>query len=255
MNNLSKGLLLGGVFASQALDKSGEVINIDGLDISSLVSGDAYLNSEHKNDNFSNYLGRIVNAKKIYNYKECENEHEKQCFKQAGEVPIVYGVAELFDDEGHKEAMSAASIIQHFAKRNLPIAARFSIEGENLSKEGHDIKRAVAKRVALTMMPCNDSCVSGIVESLNKSEKDVYDKLVEKENSDYLCKGVSGSLKVLQKKILNDQLSVLEKKVKELNQLFKKDADEKQYFNDNKELVAKKIALSELFAYEVLVNS
>ena len=82
MTNLNKGLRLGGVFASQTIDKSGEIIDIKGLDISALNSGESYLNSEHHNNNFSNYLGRIVHAKKIFKYEDCESEHEKNVLKK-----------------------------------------------------------------------------------------------------------------------------------------------------------------------------
>lgn len=181
MQNLSKGMLIGGVFASQTLDKSGEIIDINGLDITTLNSGEAVLNSEHQNGNFSNYLGRIVSARKIYKYEDCKSKHEKECFKQAGEVPMLYGTAELFDDEEHAEAKAAASVIKHFKKRDLPIAARFSIEGLNLDKEGLMIKNAIASKVALTITPCNSTCVSDVISQLSKSEKATYDKLVKND--------------------------------------------------------------------------
>jgi len=268
MQKLNKGLLIGGVFASEAIDKSGEVIDIHGLDISNLNNGDAYLNAEHKSDNFSNYLGRIVTAKKIFTLEECISDHEKACFTQAGKVPIVYGTAELFDDEGHREAAAAASIIKHFKKRNLPIAARFSIEGNTLDRDNVNIKQAVARCVALTMMPCNDTCVSDIVKNLTKSEKEVYDKLSAEENKNYLCKGLSGSLEVLDKgnnepSALQTKIIDLEKKICDYKQNIKKNLDGIKKSEEkvvveakiNKEDVKRRLAKAELFSYHVLLNS
>jgi len=272
MQNLAKGMLIGGVFASQTLDKSGEIIDVEGLDISALNNGEAYLNSEHQNGSFSNYLGRIVNAKKIFKYEECENEHEKKCFKESGEVPIVYGVTELFDDEGHTEAACAASIIKHYAKRNLPIVPRFSIEGDTLDREGINIKRAVARRVALTMVPCNDTCVTDMFKSLTKSEQDVYQKLNGIADKNYLCKGTQGTVEILAKNYLKEKIDLLQKnceilknQCKELkkstnsvivNESVAIDVSEnpikEKVHNVDLNLRNKK---AQLFAYQVLINT
>lgn len=244
MTNLNKGLRLGGVFASQTIDKSGEIIDIKGLDISALNSGESYLNSEHHNNNFSNYLGRIVHAKKIFKYEDCESEHEKKCFKESGEVPLVYGIAELFNDEGHSEAISAASIVNHFKKRNLPIAARFSIEGDTLDRDNASIKRAVAKRVALTMSPCNDTCVSDIIPELTKSEQAVYEKMANEVSKNILCKGSYGTVDVfnVEKNTINikNSLDIFEQELNEKKQILSKSKN--------------KLNAAKLFSYNFLIN-
>jgi hypothetical protein len=43
----SKGMLLCGVFSSEAVDSSGEVVKLDGIDISSLEEGQGTANVEH----------------------------------------------------------------------------------------------------------------------------------------------------------------------------------------------------------------
>lgn len=215
MQNLSKGMLIGGVFASQTIDKSGEIIDIDGMDISTLNSGESILNSEHQGGHFSNYLGRIVSAKKIYKYDDCKSKHEKICFKQAGEVPILYGMAELFDDEDHAEAKAAASVIKHFKNRDLPIAARFSIEGQTLDRNGMVINNAVASRVALTITPCNSTCVSDVLSQLNKSERATYEKLV-KNNT--LTDNLNFPIEIFEK---NKLANVLEKCTESMTSLKK----------------------------------
>lgn len=213
MQNLSKGMLIGGVFASQTLDKSGEIIDIDGLDITTLNSGEAILNSEHLNGHFSNYLGRIINAKKIYKYDDCKSKHEKFCFKQAGEVPILYGTAELFDDEEHTEAKAAASLIRHFKNRDLPIAARFSIEGTTLDKDGMVIKNAVAGKVALTITPCNSTCVSDVLSQLSKSEQATYEKLVK---NNVLTDNINFPIEIIETNKLSNIVDKFEKNIDSL---------------------------------------
>jgi hypothetical protein len=181
-NNIKKGLMIAGVFSAQAPDKTAEVIDVRGMDISSLNDGTAILNAEHEGGKFSSYLGRIVSAKKIFKEEDCKTPHEKKSFKECGENPIIYGVAELFDDEDHSEAKDAAAVIKHYKKRNLPIAARFSIEGSSLDKDGSIIKRSIARRVALTIAPCNAACESEVVSEFSKSEKAAYEKITKEFN-------------------------------------------------------------------------
>jgi hypothetical protein len=205
-NSIKKGLMIAGVFSAQAPDKTAEVIDVKGMDISSLNDGTAILNAEHEGGKFSSYLGRIVSAKKIFKEEDCKTAHEKKSFKECGENPIIYGVAELFDDEDHSEAKDAAAVIKHYKKRGLPIAARFSIEGSSLDKDGNLIKRSIARRVALTIAPCNAACESEVVSELSKSEKDTYATITKRYNE---SKGVTTDLMVV------DQDSIL----KSLNSL------------------------------------
>lgn len=193
-NNIKKGLMIAGVFSAQAPDKTAEVIDVKGMDISSLNDGNAILNAEHEGGKFSSYLGRIVSAKKIYKMDDCTTAHEKKSFKESGENPIIYGVAELFDDEDHSEAKDAAAVIKHYKKRGLPIAARFSIEGSSLDKEGNLIKRSIARRVALTIAPCNAACESEVISELSKSEKTTYSAITKRYNE---SKGVTSDLMVI----------------------------------------------------------
>ncbi len=182
MENIKKGLMIAGVFSAQAPDKTAEIIDVRGMDISSLNDGTAILNSEHEGGNFNNYLGRIVSAKKIYKYDDCKTAHEKKSFKDSGENPLIYGVAELFDDEDHSQAKDAAAVIKHYKRRNLPIAARFSIEGSSLDKDGNLIKRSIARRVALTIAPCNSACESEVISEFSKSEKNAYSAITKDFN-------------------------------------------------------------------------
>lgn len=193
-NDIKKsGLVIGGVFSAEVPDKAGEQISIKNMDISSLNSGKAILNSEHQSGNFSSYLGRILDAKKIFKDEDCTTDHERQCFENVGKNPMIYGRAELFsDEEGHTEAKHAAAVIRAFKKNNLPIAAQFSIEGSSLEKEGNHIKRSIARRVALTISPCSEACESDVLSDLSKSEKSTYQQITKPST-----KGITSELLVI----------------------------------------------------------
>jgi hypothetical protein len=193
-NDIKKsGLVIGGVFSAEVPDKAGEQISVQHMDISSLNSGKAILNSEHQSGNFSSYLGRILDAKKIFKDEDCTTDHERQCFENVGKNPMIYGRAELFsDEEGHTEAKHAAAVIRAFKKNNLPIAAQFSIEGSSLEKEGNHIKRSIARRVALTISPANESCESDVLSDLSKSEKTTYQQITKPS-----AKGITSELLVI----------------------------------------------------------
>ncbi len=176
------GTIIDGVYASQAIDTSAEVIDIRGADISSL-NEDGVLNTEHNNPDkkdsatFSVILGRIIFAKKIFSEADCESEREVDYWRQLN-LPFIYGAAELFDAEDHENAKSAASIIKHYHKRNLPVVIRYSIEGSTLERMGNNLTRTLARRVACTIKPCNRSSYSNLVAE--PEVKQIGDDFIEK---------------------------------------------------------------------------
>ena len=60
-----------GVASAQSLDKSGEMVDIKGLDITSLPKT-GILNYEHKSDIPGQICGKILTAKKIFNKNEAK---------------------------------------------------------------------------------------------------------------------------------------------------------------------------------------
>ena len=63
------GMIIDGVFASEAIDSSGEILDIKGCDISDLENGYGVLNWEHngsenKKEDANNIIGKIVFCKK-----------------------------------------------------------------------------------------------------------------------------------------------------------------------------------------------
>lgn len=217
-NSIKKGLIIAGTFSAETPDRTAEIIRIKGMDISHLNSGKAILNAEHNSGAFSNYLGRILSAKKIFSEDDCVTKHETECFMNAGQVPIIYGKAELFDDEeGHTEAQHAAAIIKAYKRRGLPIAAQFSIEGASIEKNGGEIKRSVAKVCALTIRPANEACELDVMSELSKSEQLTYNNLKKSGKSENtLATGPSCDIQVIDRIQLNSALTELNSKLSSL---------------------------------------
>lgn len=193
---LNKSMVIDGIAASEAVDSSGEVLDIKGLDITDLEEGRGTLNYEHRGDqsngaSANDVIGHITYAKKIFESKDCANDRERTYWNKV-QLPFIYIQAELFNDEGHPGAVAAASLIRYYQKRKLPILMRYSIEGTTLARDGNKLKRAIAKRVAATMKPCNRSCESGVLsdDTENGGLADLKDLLSAKT----LNKGILSSV-------------------------------------------------------------
>lgn len=156
------GLRIDGIATNGALDSSGEILNIEGIDISDLVEGRAVLNWEHEKSS-EDTIGAVIYAKKIKSAKDCENERQRRFWELSG-IPFVYIVAELFDDEEHPGAVAAAALIRYYAKRKEKLLAGFSIEGQTLTRKGNTLERSVARKVALTLRPCNKACIADVFQ-------------------------------------------------------------------------------------------
>lgn len=140
--------MLDGVFCSEAIDTSGESIDIKEMDITSLNDGTGTANTEHINPedsevknadkkaegHWSVIVGRVIFAKKIFKEEDCETERELEFWKNL-ELPFVYGAVELFDAEEHRNAQDLAAMVRHYHERKIPVVARYSIEGSTVSRE------------------------------------------------------------------------------------------------------------------------
>jgi len=167
------GMLIDGVFASQAIDSSGEVLSIEGLDITTLEEGWGVANYEHlgeKDGCGREVVGKIVYARKIFDEKDCENERQLDYFKKIKEVPYLYGIVRLHDGAGHDGARALAAQIRDAVANDEKIVVRYSIEGATTKKDGNKISQAIAKKVAMTLKPCNKTAISGLIEDPNAPE-------------------------------------------------------------------------------------
>lgn len=180
----STGMLLDGIFSSEAIDSSGEIVELDGMDVSTIVDGGGLVNYEHKGEDDGGFgkevVGKIIYVKKIFSAEDCENERQRLFFQKLGKgIPFLYGTVRLFDGAGHSGAQNLAAAIRDLAANDEPILLRWSIEGATLKKDGNKIKSSIAKKVALTWKPCNKTCVAGLLADPNapqgfkKSESEV----------------------------------------------------------------------------------
>ena len=152
------GTMLCGVFASENLDTHSEKIDIKGLDLSTIAI-DGTVNWDHKKDLPSQIVGRVKMAKAIYSEADCSNELELKYFHKVG-LPMVFGICELFDSEGHHEAQNLVAMLRNDQKSGRPIGERnlinFSIDGQVLEKTSTGvITHCIGRDVAVSIRQAN----------------------------------------------------------------------------------------------------
>ena len=165
------GMIIDGVAASEAIDSSGEILDVKGCDTSDLENGVGVLNYEHRGDDANgaspnDVVGKIVFCKKIFKKDDCDDKRQEFYWEKV-KLPFIYIKARLYDGAGHPGAIAAAAMIRDHHANGEPILARYSIEGSTLKKEGNRLVRSMARKVALTLKPCNKSAISGLLSDPN----------------------------------------------------------------------------------------
>ena len=179
-----RGTILHGICSSEHLDSSGERIKIEGVDISSLTL-DGTANWEHKSEESSQTVGKIIESKKILKRSDCENEHHEYFWDKV-KMPYIYSAIELFDEEGHEGAKSIAAMArydQKTDKRSTKNLINFSIEGSRLDKDGSNILKCIARKIAITVHPCNKVCEA---EIKNDNKNSLLESIIGKSEN-YNC--------------------------------------------------------------------
>lgn len=173
---MSTGLLLDGVFASEAIDSSGEILDIAGLDISDFEEGKGVANYEHQGHDKEEHqgqeiVGKVIFAKKIYRESDVGNDRERMFWNRV-KLPFLYGVVRLYDGAGHDGAKALAAIVRDSHANEEPTVVGFSIEGSTLDhdKSTNRLKSTIARRVAITLRPCNKQAVSALLADPNAPE-------------------------------------------------------------------------------------
>jgi len=180
---LTKNLILEGIFSVETPDTAGEVLSVEGADISDLQTGKATLNTEHINpedadkeevhkrdgkdeDDFKGFntiVGRVVNAKKIFTQDDCESDRELDAWREF-KRPMIYGSVEIWDGpEAHDNARAAATVARMFNKHQEGPQLGLSVEGATLERQGNFLKKTVIRKMALTMKPANKAATVDIV--------------------------------------------------------------------------------------------
>lgn len=175
MEKLKKGLKICGLAGSQIRDIQGEVLKIDGADISELEAGRGRLNDNHS-QGFINTLGRVTMARKLYKEEDCQNDRQKYFWNKL-KSPVIYFEGELFDSDGHSAAKATAAILRHVHKSDVPLKIGASVEGGVVSRSLIDprtLEKTKVNAIALTFTPANRTT---LVEPMSLSKADVNESV------------------------------------------------------------------------------
>lgn len=175
-----------GIAASENIDSSGECVSIKGMDISSLEK-DGVFTYEHEIAKIpdkdgkqvelqvklpSQVVGKILNARKIYGPEDCENDHQMRFWKRI-ETPYLYVMGELFDDYTDAARDLAGKFRYDADKKgqNERYVNNFSIEGGKIEvTKDRQVPRSVARKVTITVTPCNKAAIAEIVPIPKKDD-------------------------------------------------------------------------------------
>ena len=171
-----------GIGASENIDTSGEIVSIAGLDISSLDK-DGVFNWEHKSDQPSQVVGKILKARKIFSDADCEDEYQEYFWNKC-KVPFLYVMGELTDDytDSAREVAGKFRYDADKKAQNERSMMNFSVEGSKISKEGITVTRSIARKITITILPCNKAAVAEMVATAPGSpKKSAIDELFKTE--------------------------------------------------------------------------
>jgi len=160
------------IAGSQLRDSQGEMLSVEGADISDLEAGKGRWNDNH-GKGFFNSIGRITEAKKIFKEEDCENDRHRYYWSKV-KTPFVYAKGYLYNDEDHQNAKAAGAILRNIHKDDAPLKLKASVEGGVVQRGIKDptlLKRTKIHSVALTFTPANQATLVEPLE-LNKSLTD-----------------------------------------------------------------------------------
>jgi hypothetical protein len=163
---------------SQLRDTQGEMLSVEGADISDLIAGKGRWNDNH-GKGFFNSIGRITSAKKIFKSEDCDDDRQRYYWEKV-KAPYIYVKGYLYSDEDHPNAKAAAAILRNIHKSDVPLKLKASVEGGVVSRGLADpslLARTKIHSVALTFTPANNAT---LVEPLSL-DKSHYDEAADME--------------------------------------------------------------------------
>lgn len=201
---------------TQTVDSSGEILHLQGLDISDFLDGyegnRAWANWEHNNNSAEDLVGKFRFAKKIFGPDDCETPRQKMYWDKL-QTPFLYGVCELMDQEGHPGSVAIAAMIRYFKNRSEPVMVGASIEGQTLERKDGDLLRTVGRRVAITLRPCNRQCWVDFLGEGEQADKFVK-SMFEGSSSQHLVEIDSA---IMEDVFKDDAVGHLKKALEDLN--------------------------------------
>lgn len=147
------------IAGSQLRDTQGEMLSVEGADISDLLAGRGRLNDNH-GKGFFNSVGRITVAKKIFKEEDCGEDERLKHYWNKVKAPYIYVKGVLYDDEDHPNARAAAAILRNIHKTDTPLQLKASVEGGVVARGIADqslLARTKIHSVALTFTPANNN--------------------------------------------------------------------------------------------------
>jgi hypothetical protein len=139
---------------SQLRDTQGEMLSVEGADISELKK----LNDNH-GKGFFNSIGVVTLAKKIFSKDDCDDDRQRYYWDKV-KAPYIYVKGFLHDDEDHPNAKAAAAILRNIHKHDVPLKLKASVEGGVVSRGISDnslLAKTKIHSVALTFTPANNA--------------------------------------------------------------------------------------------------
>lgn len=161
------------IAGSQLRDTQGEMLSVEGADISDLMSGRGRLNDNH-GKGFFNSIGRVTFAKKVFKEEDASDDRQKHYWDKV-KAPFIYVKGVLYDDEDHPNARAAAAILRNIHKTDTPLQLKASVEGGVIQRGIADqslLARTKIHSVALTFTPANNNTLIEPI-SLDKSHFDL----------------------------------------------------------------------------------
>lgn len=169
-----------GIASSEAIDTAGEIVDLLGLDCSSLEG--AALNWEHKSDQPSQIVGKVLSFKKIFSEKDIETDRQKMFWEKV-KMPFLYILGRLFDDKKDSSREVAGLFIDDAEHPDEHPMVGFSIEGAKIHKDGLRITKSIARKVTITNIPANKTCLAEMVPANNPKQKDDLDGIFKSETA------------------------------------------------------------------------
>ena len=176
-----KATWLDGIAATQQRDSQGEILSIEGADITDLQNKGRFC--DNHGSGFFNSLGRVTEAKKIMKAEDCDNDRQRH-FWDVVKSPYIYVKGYLYDDDdsSHPNAKAAGAILRNLHKADCPLKIKASVEGGTVARGIKDpslLARTKIHSVALTFCPANHATVMEPL-NINKSEDFEQDEVLIK---------------------------------------------------------------------------
>jgi hypothetical protein len=171
-----------GVGQCEVIDRSAELVDLKGHDITSLPKTGTFT-WEHQANSPATLVGKILKAKKIFSKDDCDDERQLYYWDKC-KAPYLYVMGELLDDYTASAKECAGQMRYSRDNPGQSPLLGFSIEGSELpgTRKGSVITRSIARKVTLTQAPCNAMCVAEIFDGDQKPQiKDDFEEIFKSE--------------------------------------------------------------------------